>query len=138
MDKKNDGALKGKEEIMEEEEMQREDIFDCCGEIFDQFENPNPQDDELTMLRFVEGITRPDVDFLSQVFEKSELKLEGKTAEDVFFDFFGMVVVLSFGMGFGMGTWRECPDPKVRERIKKVHATIEERGLFHYTSRARA
>lgn len=122
----------------EERDLETEEIFDCCGEIFDQFENLNPKDDELTLLRFVESMTRPDVDLLLNVFKESQLKFEGKTAEDIFFDFFGMVMVLSFAMGYGIGTWRECPDPNIRHKIEKVRATIEERGLFHYGTKARA
>ena len=123
---------------MEQEEIQREDVFDSCAEIFDQFENANPQDDEITMMRFVERMTRPDVDFLSQVFEKSKLRLEERTAEDVFYDFWGMVVVLSFGIGFGMGSWRDCPDINVRKRIEKVRTAIKEKGIFYFAPRARA
>jgi len=122
----------------EERDLETEEIFDCCAEIFDQFDNPNPSDEEITIIRFVEGMTRPDVDFLAQIFEKSELKLEERKADDVFFEFMGMVIVLSFAMGFGMGSWRECPDPDVKKKIKQIQTTIEQRGLFHYGTRARA
>lgn len=124
---------------MEEENAQeRENLFDCCAEVFDQFDSPDPSDEELTTMRFVEWMTRPDVDFLANVFMQSELKFQGKSAADVFYEFWGMVVVLSFAMGYGIGTWRECPDPNIRNKVEKVRAAIEEKGLFRFASRARA
>lgn len=125
----------------EERELEREEVFECCAEIFDHFEPADldrHKEREFTLFGLIEWMTSPDVDFLESIFEKSDLRLEDREAGDVFHEFWGEVVVLSFAMGFGMGSWRDCPDPNVRDRIKQIQRTIEERGLFRCNPRVRA
>ncbi len=125
----------------EQGNMDTEDLYEWAAEIFNHFEPVDldrHKERDLTLFGIIEWMTRHDVDFLCEVLRKSELKLEGKNAYEVFCEFWGEVIMISFAIGFSMGKWKDCPDPDIRKKIEQVQTDIQQRGLFHCRSKARA
>ena len=118
--------------------MEREDVIDSCGDIFDAFEKPDPEDHELTLIKYLDFMTRPGTDFVSNILAQSEEKLEGKTAEDVLNDeVIEPLTHLAFGIGFTLGSLGECADSNISLRIDEVRTAIKEMGLLSYVPRGR-
>ncbi len=124
---------------MEEENQEREEFLDSCCDIFDEFEKHETMtEDEPTLIGFLEWLARPGTDFICSILGASELKFEGEAAEDVFFTVWEMVAVSAFTMGVALGSWHDCPDPDIREKIKKARIAIRDKIICRYDLEARA
>jgi hypothetical protein len=86
----------------EEKEIEKDGFFRCCAEIFNCLQPPDIPLEEMTIISFIVDLMRPDVNFLVDILKKSELKFEGETAEATFDQLLGMVIVISFVLGFTM------------------------------------
>jgi hypothetical protein len=120
----------------EEEEMETEKITKACEEIFSSFEKAVTSGDELTLINYLTLLTESGCKFVSDILEKSESKMNGEAAVDVFTDQVWMPLAqLAFGIGFTLGSLGESTSPIIEQRMEEVRATIKEAAFLSYVPR---
>jgi hypothetical protein len=123
-------------------EKEKEDLIEICAKLFYHFvdileapkENP-----ELSLIDFLEWLTRPETDFLANILNKSDLRFEDEHAEDVLFILWEKVAALTFGVGFAIGTLADKDlHPKYKEYVERIKTAMYEEMATHPISEARA
>ncbi len=119
--------------------MERETIINACGDIYASFEEMgNMFDEELKLTNFLTWITQKEFDFVSEVLNKSDLKLEGEHVEDVLTDGVWMPLAhTAFGLGFALGSLVEVSNPTVEEKIEVLRRIIKEAAFVPFVPRRR-
>ncbi len=113
----------------------REKVINVCAEIFQAVEEVSP-DENLGLVRFLTWITAPGFDFLSGVLEKSELKFEGETAEDVLTDGVWMPLAeTAFGIGFALGNLLAPSTPFLKDKLEAIKGIINGAGFASFVPR---
>ncbi len=119
--------------------MEREKIIESCEEIFHSFERDVTTDEEMTLTGFLEQLTRPACDFVSDILRESELKFNGNDAEDTLIDDLWVpLATLAFGIGFTLGSLGETFNLKVKKSMEEVMRGIKESGIIAYIPKGTA
>lgn len=120
----------------------KEDLIETCAKLFfhfvDTLEKPK-ENPELSLIDFLEWLTRPETDFLANILNKSDLRFEDEHAEDVLFILWEKLAALTFGVGFAIGTLADKDlHPKYKEYVERIQTAMCEEMVTHPILEARA